>query len=409
MKRDSNTSIIPKIIILLGTLSVIGIILLFLRTRPQTTVRPKRVEPTQDLFTQVIQASIPKLLQLWEEGDRFLPKTGLNCPAEIVPDPKVGRSYFQCQPHFWQCYWETLSEGRPLEVDVFGQTFHLEAFASYPAIPSFSEAPRFYEAFHQTSGTLPTKVGYKVEIGIKEFPGKSQTLVLSDSCRDTYLPERIYGQGQVKDKSDEGFVWDNFDRKIFIDKFYVSNQKVNEWRVLSGKTDKLILDRSRWPEPALLSLAEQKQYCHFYGKRLLEAKLFDAATMTPADLKNPTPELVIRPATPWQRDMSRSFLGMARINPDYQLTPLDCQLAQVKGCPDKFFTTDSATWMGIYFALGFYPESLTNAFEPKKNLKASSKFLVAASEWHELGKLSSWDGIQDKTPVAFRCYEEVSQ
>jgi hypothetical protein len=235
-----------------------------------------------------------------------------------------------------------------------------------------------------------------------------QPLILTDTCRDVYLPERIYGHGQAQ-KDSEGFIWDNFDRKIFIDKFYVSNQKVNEWRQLTGQFDKILKDRTKWPEPAHLDLTEQKQYCDYFGKRLLESKLFDAATMTPQDTKDPLPIRIIRPQTPWHRDLSKTFLGMARINADFQLTPLDCMLAQVQGCENKLFTTDSASWMGMSYALGFYPESLINSIEPQKNLKVSSRALPASSTWHELGKRGNWKGLQSEAdlPVAFRCYEEV--
>jgi hypothetical protein len=222
------------------------------------------------------------------------------------------------------------------------------------------------------------------------------------------LPQRIYGYGKVRDSKENDFVWDNFNRNIFIDRFYVTNRQVNEWRILNGESGKLELDRTKWPLPALISLNEQRSYCHFYGKRLLEAKLFDAASMSPSDIKNTLPDRVFRPDTPWQRDIGKSFLGTARVNPDYQLTPLDCQLAQVKGCPENHFSNDSATWMGFNYSLGFYPESLQNFIEPSKNLKLSSKFLPASSEWHELGKLSEWKGMQSEAmPVAFRCYEEV--
>ena len=394
----------------MGTLSVIGIFWLFLRARPEVPA-PKRVALTtsRDLFTQVIQTASPKILQLWEEGDRFVAKGKLNCPQEIISDPQIGRSYYQCQPHLWQCYWESMASEKGLEIELFGQTFHVFAQASFSPIPVYSELPRYYQMFKNQGQEFAQSYGYIVELGIREFPGLSQPLILTDTCRDTYLPERIYGQGRVKDQRQEGFIWDNFGRAIFIDKFYVTNQQVNEWRVLTGETQKIQIDRKLWPRPALLSLTEQENYCAFFGKRVLEAKLFDAATMSPSDLKNPLPSKVYRPSTPWQRDLSRSFLGMARINPDYQLTPLDCQLAQVQGCSEKYFTTDSATWMGMHFALGFYPESLKNSSEPNKNLKLSSRFLAPDSEWHELGVLSSWNGEQSKTlPVAFRCYEEVS-
>lgn len=408
MKRNSDTSIIPKIIVLLGTLSVLGIILLFLRNRPSSLLRAKRPETPEKLFAQVIEAARPSILKLWEDGDRFFPKDGPNCPDEIVHDKSVGRSYYQCNPHFWQCYWQEGVKTYPsIEIGIFGQTFHIIAKPSFDPIPQFSTSHRYYKLFSRKGEDFPLSYGYIVDIMVKEIPGFSQPMILADTCRDTFLPQRIYAYGKVKDKRDEGFLWDNFDRNIFIDRFYVTNRQVNEWRVLSGQP--IVSDRKKWPEPAFIPKKEQIEYCAFYGKRLLEAKLFDAAAMTPGELKNPLSRTFARPETPWQRDLSKTFLGMSRINPDYQLTPLDCQLAEVQGCPSRYFTTDSATWMGMNYALGFYPESLVNEIEPTKNLKKSSRFLAQASPWHELGSYDVWDGTQNaKTPVAFRCYEEVT-
>ena len=382
-----------------------------MRPRPTAPVKVKRPDSPQKLFTQVMDAARPAILKLWEEGDRLVTRDGLNCPEEIFPDDSVGQSYFQCNPHFWQCFWQNgVKQDPEIEIDLFGQTFHLVAQAAFDPIEAYSSLPRFYGLFHRKSPGPNLLYGFQVKFKIKEIPELSQDMILADTCRDTYLPQRIYGYGKVKDEREEGFIWDNFDRHIFIDKFYVSNRQVNEWRILSGHKDKIITDRKVWPKPAILNRDEQVSYCSFYGKRLLEAKLFDASSMTPSELKNPLPQKVFRPDTPWQRDLSKSFLGMARINPDYQLTPLDCQLAQVQGCHEKFFTTDSATWMGFHYSLGFYPESLRNFLEPEKNLNASSRFMAPASPWHELGVLSSWNGKQNiKSPVAFRCYEEVSR
>jgi hypothetical protein len=370
----------------------------------------KRPDTPEKLFTQVIEAAKPQILKLWEEGDRLISKGGPNCPQEILHDPKVGRSYYQCNPHVWQCYWQSgIVQNPTLEIDLFGQTFHIVAKATFEPIPAFSTNNRTYEMFKRSEPGLNVQYGYIIDVQIKEIPGLSQPMILTDSCRDTYLPQRIYAYGKVKDKRQEGFIWDNFDRHLFIDKFYVSNRQINEWRLLSNETAKVIADRKRWPEPALVNLKDQMAYCAFYGKRLLEAKLFDAATMSPADLKETMPEKVMRPQTPWQRDLSKSFLGMARINPDYQLTPLDCQLAQVQGCHERLFTTDSATWMGFNFALGFYPESFQNFIDPKLNFKKSSRYFAPASTLHELGTYAEWNGEQDtELPVAFRCYEEVT-
>lgn len=409
MNRDS--SIIPKIIVILGFLSIIGIILLFFRPRPETHIKAQRPASSEKLFAQVILAAQPQIQKLWEEGDQYIKKNGVKCDDEVLFDQSIGRSYYQCQPHFWQCYWSGGVKSEPaLKIDVFGQTFHVRAKQSFRSIPAYSNASRFYEILKGPYQGLDFHYGVLVELTLDEVPDMAWPVVLTDTCRDVYLPERIYGYGKINPKKPEDdFLWDNFGRNIFIDKYYISNQQVNEWRILTGATDKIVSDLSLWPHPAILNATEQKSYCSFWGKRVLEAKLFDAATMTPSDIKNPLPEKVSRPQTPWQRDIGKSFLGMSRINADYQLTPLDCQLAQVKGCQDKYFSTDSVTWMGMNFALGFYPESLVNHVEASKNIKLSSKFLPPESPMHELGVLGNWSGqVEPNLPVAFRCYEEVS-
>ncbi|HXH31118.1 MAG TPA: hypothetical protein VNJ01_09935 [Bacteriovoracaceae bacterium] len=381
-----------------------------MRPRPKFVIKALPPESREELFTQVIEASIPYVTKLWEEGDRLISKNGLQCEQEILYQKDVGRSYYQCNPHFWQCYWQGgVNKRTSIQIDLFGQTFSVTAKASFDPIKEYSEQERFYRMFKRQGSGLKHHYGYVVELEVTEIPGYSQPMILADTCRDVYLPERVYGYGRPKDPRDDGFTWDNFGRNLFLDKFYVTNQQVNDWRVLSGVTEKINKDKASWPRPALIDFEEQKAYCSFFGKRVLEAKLFDAASMSPTDLKNPTPDRIQRPSTPWQRDLGKTFLGMSRINSDYQLTPLDCQLAQVKGCTENYFTTDSATWMGFNFAIGYYPESLVNFIEPKKNLKASSKLLPASAKEHELGALTSWNGKQDpELPVSFRCYEEVS-
>jgi len=403
---------LPKIMILFGALSVCFIIFLFFR--PKSDLKPtfKKPKDTQVLFNHVMQAALPQLKILWEEGDQFIKKgNALNCPDEIIFEKNVGRSYFQCQPHLWQCFWAGgVQKENSLKIELYGQIYHVKAQASFKPISSYSKAPRFYEIIQGPLEDINFHYGMLVEMTLEEFPDKVWPLILTDTCRDTYLPERIYGHRSKNEKLDNQiFQWDNFNQKIFIDKFYVTNQMINEWRILRGEEDKVILDRLKWPQPAIISRNEQKDYCAFWGKRVLEAKLFDAASMTPIDLKNTLNSWVSTPQTPWQRDLSKTFLGMARINPDYQLTPLDCQLAQVGGCLEKYFSTDSVSWMGMNYALGFYPESLKNTLDPSRNLKKSSRFFSAESEVHELGKLYTWDGSQpEKLPIAFRCYEEVS-
>lgn len=379
--------------------------------RPKTIAIRKAPRPStpDKLFAQVILSAQSQILKLWEEGDSFIKQDSLKCDEELAFDEAIGRSYYQCQPHFWQCFWSgKASRPAELKIDLFGQTFTVKAKPAFSPIPAYSNSPRYYEIVKGPVDELNFHYGVQVELEVMELPGYSWPMILTDTCRDSWLPQRIYNYSTSDLKKDEGFLWDNFNRNIFIDRFYVTNQQVNEWRLLNGQNEKVITDRKLWPAPALLNREEQVKYCTFWGKRVLEAKLFLAASIPPSDYKNPLATRILRYDTPWQRDHSKSFLGMARINQDYQLTPLDCQLAQVKGCETKFFTNDSVSWMGMNFPLGFFPEHLVNDIQPTKNLKSSSQFLWASAADHQLGFFKHWKGIQGEYPVAFRCYEEVS-
>jgi hypothetical protein len=392
-------------------LSIGSIIYLFFRPKSDLKPRIKKSAETQIVISHLLEAALPKIQHLWEEGDKFIKKDGLSCPQEIIFDKKVGRSYFQCQPHFWQCFWEGgVQKDNFLKIEMHGEVYHLRARSNFPKIQSYSDSPRFYKIVKGPLKGMNFHYGVMVDVFFDEFPDKTLSLILTDTCRDTFLPENIYAHVFQEKKSQERvFLWDNFNRKIFIDKFYVSNQMVNDWRLQIGEKEKIIADRLKWPLPAIISRREQVAYCSFWGKRVLEAELFHAASMTPIDLKDPLNSWTNIPQTPWQRDLSKTFLGMARINPDYQLTPLDCQLAQVEGCNEKFYATDSVSWMGMNYSLGFYPEVLKNNLEPKNNLKLSSRFRSAESEVHELGYLTQWqENSSSELPVAFRCYEEVS-
>jgi hypothetical protein len=197
----------------------------------------------------VIQAAQPAILKMWEEGDRLISKESFNCPQEIMHEENVGRSYYQCNPHLWQCYWENRVTGRTPEItiDLFGQTFHLEALAEFDPILEISPEARFTKLFKREGPDLDLHYGYLVKVRVKEIPGLTQTILLADTCRDTYLPQRIYGYGKVKDQREEGFVWDNFNRHLFLDKFYVTNRQVNEWKILTGKSQELVADRNSGP------------------------------------------------------------------------------------------------------------------------------------------------------------------
>jgi hypothetical protein len=405
--KSFSSSSIPKILGIFALLSSLVIFLLFFSPRQPSISVGQLSQNEQELFNRIIAKGMPEVKKLWEQGKLLFPKHKFECPEEVVHKKNVGVSYYQCQPHFWQCYWtQGILEKPEIPVKIDEVTYHLQAMPSFAPQEIFSKRNRYYQIERLNSSELSTKFGMKIELKVKEIENLTQISILFDTCRDTYLPQRVYPYGHQSDEDKEE--WDNFYRHIFVDKFYVSNEKVNQWRLLTSKSELVIKDREKWFMPAILDLNEQIQYCSFWGKRLMEAKIFDAASMTPGDMNNPESNYLLRPHTFWQRDIKKTFLYLMRENPDYELTPLDCDLVQVAGCKESYFSTDSSTWIGMNYSQGFYAESLWNSISPDKNLKPSSRDLSASSLLHELGKKSTWDGTQkEDRPVAFRCYEEV--
>lgn len=374
MKRDLSYFSISKIYIFLGIVSVAGIILLFFYPRSAPKVDEQRAN--RDLINQVLHAAVPVIKAAWNTPSLYI--KGKDCQLPEI----VGEAYLECRPQGWQCLWNHYSH---LDIDYGGKKYQLKS----SGVVTFIK--------RQVAG-IHSSTGYITQVEIPELHIKRE-IFLSNTCHEMYLPQRTYAYGEVGDPRDKGLLWDNEGRKLFIDKFYVSEGDIVEWKnYLGEKFD----TQTPWM-PAKLKLGEQKEFCAFHGKKRLMAHLFDASQMTPFDLKIVHPDFIVRPDTPWQRDWSRTFFYKGK-DPSYRPAPKDCQLAQVLGCEENYFKTDSVSWAGVAFGLGFEEETFFNPFEPTLSLKKSSKSLPAGSEWHKLGRRSTPDEEKD---YAFRCYREV--
>ncbi len=56
---------------------------------------------------------------------------------------------------------------------------------------------------------------------------KEFSVRLERNCNQTYLPQKIYSSGPESDSSN---IWDNYGRHIFIDKYYVTNWDIKQWK-----------------------------------------------------------------------------------------------------------------------------------------------------------------------------------
>jgi hypothetical protein len=357
----------------------------------------KVTQSQEELTTQLIQSAMPELLRRWQEGDRegHYFKKSWNC-ADIPASPHISAEFFQCQPRYLECFAKGEAGVSPfLTVSLGEKTYRIKLKRSQPG----NKFSQWITRSEWGQPDLPL-AGLLIELEVEGLG--SWPVILEDTCRDSYLPERIYSYGAraEKDSRPLELEWDNFGRTIFIDKYLVSHADYELFSKIPADLKKLAL-----PVTGLTAM-EQEAYCASRGARRLEAHLWDAATMTPVDQSRPAPQFIVKPWLPWTRDRKGTFVEEALLNPDWKPKRSDCRRAFVHECKGKFlyrpYDSDNVSWMGIFHVLGGEPEMFRNTFEPSLVLKLSSRDLPAMAREHQLGmrgKLESRAG--------FRCYREV--
>jgi hypothetical protein len=200
---------------------------------------------------------------------------------------------------------------------------------------------------------------------------------LERNCHQAFLPEKVYSSGPDASSLD---VWDNYGRKIFVDKFYVSNFDVKFW-----KTKEFSIN-SNDLKPALnLTKAEQQEYCQYRGKKLLQNHIFEASTFFPSVYKK---GYLFKSKIPWAK--------IPKVNELITFTKKNCVKNFTKEClvDQKLnsFSNLSTSWIGIYHSLGSELESFDNIFHKAANLKVSSKYTSISSLWNMNSKRATWSG-----------------
>src|SRR5690606_37806334 len=113
------------------------------------------------------------------------------------------------------------------------QPYWVTANAIFPPRPRFSPAPRFYTIItpSQHHGEQLPSYALLLNIPVIGQNHSSLTLLLEDSCHDTYLPQRFYAYGSALHHPlpDEQSWWDNLYQDIYVDKFLVSFRDIVEW------------------------------------------------------------------------------------------------------------------------------------------------------------------------------------
>tara|TARA_Y100000385_G_C13051858_1_gene620137 strand:+ start:124 stop:1143 length:1020 start_codon:yes stop_codon:yes gene_type:complete len=307
---------------------------------------------------------VEKLNSVWKEGelDIVSKKETAECKSLLNYKNQVSGEFFQCNPLYLNCY---LSD------------FNFKGFRPLRFKKRFFE----YDHLGNLVVTLNKQDSYF-------------RLKLLNTCRDVFLPKKKYSAGPKKIQT---YVWDNLNELVYIDKYYVTNLDIIEWKKRAGKKiNEKELKRAPFEPNTYLNKDEMTQFCFSQNKKVLESRYFDAASYIPN--KNDNPKIVKKFPYHWTKRRT--------------VESKDCFNVYAKGCESKrdfkFFEGLSTSWMGIHYVLGGYMEYLPSKFDGEKDIKVSSFYFDEQSKWHQigirgkLGKDNSTRSQQD-IGVAFRC------
>lgn len=394
--------------------------------------KPPLVQLTRAQTFQILSTATKQIKEIFELGDirGLLEKNPKACSHELGEFSLADHDYLRCNPNFLQCYLEGSLTGNPpsFSVRFEGRNVSVSAAAKFAPLPFFSNRPRYVQLVSKSIN------------GASEFPGTGTLIylqtplsewqlpvILADTCSNRFLPERVYSYSSENTNGlQEGFRrrrkkknetpdlrWDSFDKKIFIDKYLVTNAQVNYWIIASNeKKISLVKNKEEWAQPATrLNSEEMTKFCAFQSKQVLQAHIFDAATIYPDELSDKRPIYIKKNPYPWTRKNKESFLFNMKRNKNEKLSKEDCAHAYIKGC-EKFGpylrkTQGNSSWIEINEILGGPLEYMVNPMDPKQNLKASSYYFPAQSWWHVLGRRAQWDG-QGHLDSNIKWVDEVS-
>lgn len=382
--------------LLLG--AVLAGLLFWYINRDQFEQGVEEEENQEEFLSEVILSIIPELKSRWIRGDKenSYQNSKWTCDKLIPNKLNVDTAYFECNPDYLSCVFSgSIPDVAPhFETQVANKNY--QVIAEVLGLISKSElnhpvAPAF---------------GIKLRLSLKNAPHLGHEVILEDTCRMTYLPERLYRykypSGVDPKKS---ILWDNFHRSIYIDRFMASNRDVKDWVLETKQTNiKFEKNPNYWPAPSVtLNLGQRKKFCSWRGAKLLEAPIYQAATFLPQDLTHPMGVGSTLSETSWAREKNKTLFAKNA----NELTIADCEQAYVKECegkPFKYFSTNSSSWSGIFQIMGGISEQMRNPIHSNYQFKTSTKDEEVYSSNHLLGDLT-----HSRASSGFRCFKEVEQ
>lgn len=398
-----------KIIVII-TMSLVLMGVLFLKNWRQNvpTINEKWSADTSRAFIDFSK----KAQTMWSEGRTLIPKSEAE---KICQKSWEGKSYhesfLQCNPDYFSCLLEKSNFG-----DFSGVKIK-KSIKNYQMLLS--------------RNPLNSEGGVEYQFNfIVELQGLSieRSLYLLDTCKETYLPQRLYGLNSREQA--KVWEWDNFNSHIFIDRHLVNVGEVRRWNDLLKKNI-TIPKKDDFEAATFLNKNQMHEFCFDHGKEVLSAMVYDAAVFHPRDYDNPRSPFLNRSRFPWNRSNLQNFIFKKWKSKDTKMTRDECEKVYSKECqaimPYKHSSTLSNSWIGLFEVMGGSFEYVQNKVDPAKNLILSSKYFSIISRVHEVGIRGFWSGEhfdfqafdfgkykdeiddQNDIEVGFRCMRRVNE
>ncbi len=378
----------------------------------QKPVSDKTIEKARQ--AQIIHSIIPELKKRYELGDieNLYTKGMLKC-SDIPRHNLIQQDYMECNPHYLNCFFEN---GGKFTTKFQNKTYTVKA-NKYSNNKFYEVAPK--------GGAL--KLQLSIENNESNF---SQKILLLDTCSDVYLPQRVYVYREHAKEESTEYIWNNFDREIYIDKSLVSFRDLIDWVDAGYSEARLEIPKEKylWATPASnLSVNQMEQYCQFKGKQLVQSHILDAASFYPLEMNDPSFIDKSFPPFPWtKRKFGEELYEIQKGNIEFKLS--SCSIYYLRECfvknrPYKSVNSKNISWTGLRSLIGGVPEYVKNPFNPDYNIRASSMYLDASNQLNRLGMRISWNKESHETnsfsflgsrifsgsdliKVGFRCMQE---
>ena len=400
---DHKTQKLWAVSTTVGPTAIIAFLILTLSQEywNDTSVKKQNVEILdKERHLRILLQAAEKLKLRYERGDQegLIERNILKC-SDVPKSPLVNKDYLKCNPHYLNCFLAAEVPHLKNKFPVHWQEKNYEVRAN-PLWKNGRNQKKYYRIISKSQfpGKKIPHYAVQLNLSLEEEQAKSLNILLEDTCRDAYLPKRIYVYREHSQSKGKELIWNNFNRDIYIDKRLVTFRDLADWLEVNPE-EKISLpqNRGQWALPAShLTIPQMEKYCHFLGKQVANTLIYDAASFYPVELQRPTSIDRYFPPLPWSKKKSAYQLFAIQREKD----PFDktiCSDILTSECALKMGSGHNSihqrtSWTGLKDLLGGHPEYLRNPINPQHNLRASSFYLSSASHWHHLGKRGSWSG-----------------